>query len=119
MKLETKFDVGDKVYSIITATPYEEQRCSMCAGIGSIPYMQGHVTCPLCHGSKVELKVSGNPVYIVSDKFTIKEIRIRIEDNQIFEDYLTDNDLYYSSANTFSSKEEAQKECDKRSGKSE
>lgn len=112
MTLNTKFSIGDKVFSIGIVYEYEQQQCSMCAGNGTVPYMNQQVICPLCRGSKTEFKAV-KEVWELKDESTVTGIQVLIE-NGIVEEYKLDNSKFVKATEIFLTKEEAQQECQKR-----
>lgn len=127
MKIETKFDIGDKIIEILSTTFTKRESCPVCNGTGNIFIKNyGEQCCPKCYGKGYE-QIYGQEAWRIADaddnygefySRPIGRIEIKIEGKRS-----PNIEVYYMRKNTgnkvnenncFQTKEEAQKECDKR-----
>jgi len=53
MSIDTKFSLGDKVYTIVQEHNSTSERCYVCEETGSITFKGEEYYCPKCHGNGV------------------------------------------------------------------
>jgi hypothetical protein len=121
--IETKFNIGDKVYLIQYQPSFKSyHHCEDCNGTGKIKTKCNTMDCPYCD----EGKIYNNSDYeFVVDLFqlTIREIEISIVESKIEVRYMTqinfgeDSQRYFVEKNLFSTIDEATQECIKRNQK--
>ena len=135
MKIETKFDFGDRVYCIKQDHEQVLEKCSFCAGIGSINGADGtRKLCPECYGRKGKI-VYKRKKWLIRNVLTIGQIKAEIQcahdgEVSIFDNYGSQEEkrkIKYMAYETgigsgsvydeellFATREQAQAECDKR-----
>jgi len=137
MKLESKYDIGQKVFHISQCKRKEWVSCDSCAGTGIITLVNNvKRKCPDCYGRCGEYKYFDMQWEVVS-QLTLAQIticarniiktgifdnigKLSDESNTTFEiEYMAyesgvGSGSVYQEDNLFSKKEEAQVECDKR-----
>lgn len=76
MKIETQFDVGDKVYVVRYCQVIDVvKKCEACEGTGTVVLKDGNTwTCPSCHG-KGKFTWLSNYKYNVSGPFVVAQVR--------------------------------------------
>ena len=136
MKLTTKFDHNDVVYSIYHNRPQHFVLCSFCGGEGRIVGADGSETnCPMCYGHKGEQVYDEHPKWMVRPEgLTVGHVRVEItfkhKASSMFSNYGSQKYEYeerymmyetgigsgtlHNADNLFASVEEAQAECDRR-----
>jgi RecJ-like exonuclease len=117
MEIKTKFNVNDKLYVI--GVNKKEERCKICNGTGTVLIKKKIFTCPECNGKGREFTKQHWEIYM-SETYPEK-INIEIEEGQkpkisyVF--MWSDIPEYIDEKDCFATKEQAQKECDRRNGK--
>lgn len=113
MEIKTQFNVGDVVYHIYSE--YQEQTCKICEGKKTVRIKDMEFGCPHCIGLGT---TKDKEVWEVVGELRIYEMRIWSLEYPIEIRYYDNkqNEMAYEE-NCFATKEEAQKECDKRNGK--
>ena len=107
MEIRTKFNVGDKVWTIRQSEVAE--KCPICNGKEKIKIKNKKYRCPECDGDGYIRKLY--PEWVVFDrKREIKEIIIDIDRELIYSVEYNK----YDAKDCFATKEQAQKECDRR-----
>jgi len=103
MKITTKFDFKDKVFSILKKQKSEWVKCGFCGGEGRVIGMdKKDRMCPDCYGK------SGHSIYIgvgwgINATLTIGEIRVAhrcsnvSDDGSIFDNYGSQDEKYTES----------------------
>lgn len=109
-----KYKVGDNLIGITER--YEQVECPSCKGCSEIKFNGGIYECKSCHGTG---KVSSDKKkWSLNDKFRkVDKVKIIKTENEYKVEYYTNNiynDFIGFEENVFLTKEEAQKECDKR-----
>lgn len=78
MKIQTKYNFGDKPWKIGTEPKQTWQVCSFCNGLGEIIGQDGSSGgCPQCYGKKGKY-IFGSTEWRVTGQLTIGEIRVQI-----------------------------------------
>ena len=108
MEIRTKFGIKQKVWVIRLSEVFE--KCPICDGKERIKYKGEYFRCPECDGDGKVRKIY--PQWVVKFRGSIKRIIINCN-KEISYDVDYENE---EEKNLFSTKEEAQKECDKRNG---
>ena len=113
MEIRTKFKVGDVVYTI--NENYEAQTCKICEGKKTVRIKNMEFGCPHCNALGV---TQDKIVWTVEDEIRISAIRTyNLEENVEIRYFDYKQDVVAYEENCFATKEEAEKECDKRNGK--
>lgn len=115
--MEIKYKPLDIVYPIYRRV--ENIICSYCNGKAEIQYKNRKYECPICNGTIIEKEYKE---WIVGSKNQIHKIIIYDDKENkyilLFDSYdCNDYDEEIVEQDLFATKEEAQKECDKRNGK--
>jgi hypothetical protein len=115
MIIETKFDVGDKVYILNKTFKYDKTTCTVCSGNKTIETTNGlTLECPECHGNGY--KQISKPIYAAwNEQAIIKHLTYQTweyNNNQVQYD-IDITDLIKYEHKLFKTKQEAQLECDK------
>lgn len=120
METRTKFNVGDKVW-IIQRNNYIYENCDICENTGAVKIKGKEFLCPECRGERKKIyKVNWD---VTEEAREIKEIIIKKLENRPLKIsyFCLDKSNHYiieiHDEDCFATKEEAQKECDKRNGK--
>ena len=137
MKLETKYDFGDVVYSIHKNMQYDWEPCKFCDSTGRIVGANSEDRhCPECLGRK-GAKVCTEQAYEIEDtRLTVGQVRVEVTaerkqgDDSIFENYGHQeakrkeeymcyetgigSGRFYNVKNLFPSQTEALAECEAR-----
>lgn len=124
MIIETKFKPGDKVYAICSR--YEDQSlnapCPTCNGMGKVSMFGLSLPCRSVFGADIKCK-NGNLVSlrktwrVRSYPIFIDLVSIKINDYEtsvLYEEIGSEESDYIEESFCFSTKEEAQTECDRR-----
>lgn len=110
MEIKTKFNVGDKVWTINQGEVQE--KCPICNGKERVKIKNKSYMCPECNGDGYVKKL--HPEWKV---FYYKREIWRLIINRSKEEIYSVEGNEYKVKDCFATKEEAQKECDKRHGK--
>lgn len=115
MKVRTKFNVGDKIVGISKVWVIDV--CPDCKGVGEIKFNNCSYVCKSCSGSGKRESYTKRS-WEVGEYQTISCV-VASEKEKGIEIYYNDvNDRFIArEQDCFLTKEEAQKECDKRNGK--
>jgi hypothetical protein len=127
MILETKFNLEDKVYTVIKKISQEKQICIVCEGIGYLDLKdKTQFVCPKCNGVGKIWKANKG-VYIVKGPFTIWKISKSIsiiayepeKEHKTIENYMLmetgiESGRVYNTKEIFSNFKEAQGQCNLR-----
>lgn len=126
MKIETKFDLNQKVYAISQRSKTEFILCSTCGGTGSITIKETdeNLTCPKCYGRGGSNEHKALEWMVCSESF-VGKINVEIYDDRYRYDhenrysYMLDSTGVGSGAiwyeeKLFATEEEATAECKKR-----
>ena len=128
MKINAKFDLGQKIHAIIESKKETKEICELCEGDGHLKILNFELfECPKCFCKGYTMSENYKARYIPNDSYyNFKVEKIVIE---IYEDKSEKTVNYYymdkSSGNIFNEKncfasiEEAQKECNIRNEKKE
>lgn len=117
MEIRTKFNVKDKLYVI--GINKQEEECKICNGIGRVLIKHKSFSCPDCNGKGRQYTGKHWEIYM-SETYP-RKIYIEIEEGEkpkisyVFR--WSDIPSYIDEKDCFKTKEEAQKECDRRNGK--
>jgi len=141
MKIETKFNCGDKVWQIHNGTRAVLIKCPFCGGTGTIVGADGtSQMCPKCYGKKN--RTEHKPVkWRVAERITIGQVRAKYtgesegDQDTIFDNYGPQSEKYtekymceetgigsgtlYYVHTLFADKSEAQVECDRLNAEAE
>jgi hypothetical protein len=136
MKIETKYNFGDKVYQIWNTRCKQWEKCSFCGGDGRIIGKDSKsVLCPECYGNKGR-NIFIEEKYTIQKQLTIGQVKIKAtgkyttEDRDNFFDNYGDQEESYKESymcyetgigsgtvwpvdKLFPTEEEAQTECDR------
>lgn len=118
MEIRTKFNKDDKVFHIRQV--YKKIICPACKGVGKFMIDDVECICNTCKGDK--------KIFIEQMVWIVDENIYQIGKIVIVSRYTKENSIEYyrntygeqfigKEQNCFATKEEAQKECDKRNGK--
>ncbi len=78
MKIQTKYNFGDRVWKINTQPKQTWETCSFCNGIGSIVGQDASSRiCPECYGENGKY-IFTNEGYRVTDQLTIGKVKVSI-----------------------------------------
>lgn len=115
MKIETKFDVGDRVCIINKTYNYKNDPCLVCNESKSIELKNGlKLECPVCHGNGYK-RISTVVYEVRESKATITRISFQAcgcnNGQTVYAINLDDNARYENEL--FKTLKEAQKECDR------
>lgn len=120
MEIRTKFDVCDKVW-VIQHNNYIYEDCDICENTGAVKIKGKEFLCPQCRGERKKIcKVNWS---VTEETREIKEIIIKKLENRslkISYFYLHKSGHYIveiHEEDCFATKEEAEKECERRNGK--
>lgn len=112
MKIETRFKIGDVVYTI--KEKYEEQVCKICDGKRTVRIKDMVFGCPYCYAAGT---TTDKEIWFVDDEIKISSIRTyNLEETVEIRYYDDKQDIMAYEEHCFVTKEEAQKECDRRNG---
>ncbi|MCK9544590.1 MAG: hypothetical protein M0R03_21425 [Novosphingobium sp.] len=126
MKIETKFNLDDIVYSLTKSKNRIKKTCVLCKGSGEVTIENTNriISCPDCYGHGYHVEDAGE-MWIIHSKSGGKIGKVEVE--LYSEEYERENKVKYMidstgvgsgtvwyEENIFKTKKEAQKECDKR-----
>lgn len=118
MKIKTKYNLGQDVYTIIHLNKQIKEKCPVCNGTGHVTLNGNQYQCPECYGQgiKVEWTSSG---WTVDQSSQIGRIDVSVKDDVYKESYMLkysgiDSGTIWDVGDLFSTREEAEKECEKR-----
>lgn len=112
MKIETKYDLGEKVYAIARMFQKEYSKCKLCGGTGEINENGIYITCCYCEGSGKHLEKVTHDWDVKSGLIT-ELIISRLRDNTLKIIYVIDDELKCIDRHIFTSYHEAKQACDK------
>lgn len=114
MQIKNKFKVGDEVYVIEKRVAKKE--CPECGGVSEVKVCNIRYICPCCNGQSKITDYDKMHWYNLDGARRIRDIYVRIAKNDIDIEYDTSNIEYKicKERDCFKTKEEAQKECDRR-----
>jgi len=111
--IDAKFDVGDKVYTVVNREYWERTKCLACEGTGKVLLLDNtYYACPNCNGHKT-VATSKRTVWDYIDAESIDGIMIKKCNNK----YKYSYDIYcemFEEEDLFLSDGDAQAECNKR-----
>jgi hypothetical protein len=123
MKIETKFDLGDKVWLVKRYPKHVDEACPGCNGIGAVPLLDGNNDrCPRCYGNKYQRRVQPSDWH-VKGPWTVGNIQVSLfepradhEDRRCYMCHETGTGTgnLWHEEDLFASREEAQAEADAR-----
>lgn len=128
MRIETKYNLNDIVYTIVKIKKIERTTCSICKGKGTIcisdmiTFGSKTFTCPECYGNKGYDKVVGEE-WKVGDSFKIRKIGVEVLHFSIQDSNSKDICIHYMADRSgtmhyedtiFATPLDAQAECYKR-----
>ena len=139
MNITTKFDLGDKVWHIRYDTNPIHVTCTFCAGTGRIIGRdESKDDCRKCHGKGYNIEYQKMAWYISNHSLTVGQVSVTIIKSDGIETYPVQFDnfkprdereerymmvetgigsgMIYNVNDLFATREEAEKECDKRNG---
>lgn len=99
MKLESKFDLNDTVYTITRTSVPKTKTCTGCEGAGVIELKNGNKSgCPECHGRKIVLVPQ--PVQFNVQLVPLTIGLVRVQAKNLFQEGIFDNIGYYKEGLT-------------------
>ena len=123
MIINTKYNLGDLVYQLRTRTEHIKvaTNCPVCKDTGFVEMVGEEYVCPACNGNIYHINYGDLESYTDGDSGRIGKVAVDIydreyKDNDEYE-YMLDSTgvgsgVCWKEENLFSSKEEAQMECD-------
>ena len=118
MKLESKFNIGDRVFSIVNYPVITYLTCPTCEGRKAVTIGNETFTCPKCHGRGSFCRQSENKWSVRDNPLTIGQVRIehgpKLEESYMcIETGVGSGSVFYAK-DLFTSRKEAMGECDRR-----
>lgn len=82
MNIETKFDLGDRVWQTWNGSESYWEPCAFCNATGRISSADGSLTsaCPTCYGRKGDTEWRPK-AWLVNGPFTVGQVRVQITDS--------------------------------------
>lgn len=117
------FSNGDEVYSIWNGQEHYWEDCTWCDATGKVKIKDNVITCPECYGRKGSHKSKLKAWNVTNSILTIGEVRIEHRKGEKFKFIAMchqtgiGSGTLHDMCNFFLTKEEAQKECEKRNSK--
>lgn len=129
MRINTKFSLNDKVFTIHKSGSTQFIKCEVCEGKGGITTEKGRFNCESCYGNGGKREYIPEKWKIGYKNTTIGKVYIEMYNERFYEDYpdYRDKEFKYMIEATgigsgtvwyekdlFKTEKEAQKECDRR-----
>lgn len=128
MKIETKYNIGDKVVAITrTGVKLPPEQCAACEGSGRVALRGESYNCPRCNGKR-ETQRTGHG-WVIVNAGTVADIRIEhgpprfdYDDNRVLRTHVQyflnqpGSGTMYDEDNLYPTRDEALAECDRRNG---
>jgi len=125
MIINTKYNLGDMVYQVMTRTEHIKvaTNCPVCKDSGFVEMMGNEYICPACNGNTYHIDYGDIEYYTNGNSGRIGKVDVDIYDREYKDhddyEYMLDatgigSGTIYKEENLFLSKKEAQEECDVR-----
>lgn len=81
MRLDSIYNIGDRVIHIVRTRPYDVVDCEYCSGVGRLTFQENgdEIRCPKCHGTKVMRKILERQWVIDAERSSMTIAKIEIE----------------------------------------